>query len=339
MKALFLGMDCGATKTHYSLCDETGAPLAFLQRGTASHEQFDDGFAGAERAMAAGLADLLAAASPRAGRVLTPADLACSVFGLAGADLPWQHRRLETIIQAMGFRNFRVINDAFLGIKAGTQSGVGICSINGTGTTCAAIGPCGRQLQIGGIGQLSGDDGGGTYLAQWVCRLIYESFYRGGRPTIMTGLLFDRLDIASPEDFIERCHGNRIDPAEAVLTAFEAANAFDPEALALLDRVGTSLGRSVVAAATQLDFAGCPRIEIVMAGSVHVKAANPALRHAFEATVRAGLGQHATFHVLREPPVSGALVWALEDAGIAATADIRLRLLEGCGLLPLEKAL
>jgi N-acetylglucosamine kinase-like BadF-type ATPase len=328
MNQLFLGVDCGATKTHYSLCDASGAPVAFIQRGTASHEQFDDGFAGAGRAMAAGLADLLAAAGTSAGRVLTPADITCSIFGLAGADLPWQHHRLEEIIRGLGFLRFRVVNDAFLGIKAGTQSGAGICSINGTGTTCAAISPSGRQLQIGGIGLISGDDGGGSYLAQWVCRLIYEALFRGGRPTAMAGMLFDALDIAGPEDFVERCHGGRIDSAAAVLIAFEAANAFDPEALALLDHVGTSLGRSVLAAASRLDFGSCPLVEVVLAGSVHVKAANPTLRQAFEATVRAGLGQRAAFHVLREPPVCGALVWALEDAGIPLDAAKRGRLME-----------
>jgi N-acetylglucosamine kinase-like BadF-type ATPase len=183
------------------------------------------------------------------------------------------------------------------------------------------------MLQIGGVGQVSGDDGGGSYLAQRVYRSIYESFYRCGRPTLMTGLLFAQLGIVSPEELIERHVDDAIDHGLAVRTAFDAAARYDPEALALLEHVGTSLGRSVVGATRRLDFPAAEPIEVVLAGSVHVKGSNPTLRLAFEHTVRAELDGRVNFHVLKEPPVAGAVFWAMERGGIEPGADLRRRVL------------
>jgi len=77
---------------------------------------------------------------------------------LAGVDTKKQQKELSKIISETGIRNFKVFNDAFLGIKAGSDKGYGICSINGTGTCCVGIDKNGEWLQVGGTGWTFGDE-------------------------------------------------------------------------------------------------------------------------------------------------------------------------------------
>ena len=132
---------------------------------------------------------------------LTPADITAAVFGLAGVDVPFQQKRLEEIVEKIGFKNYRVVNDGFLGIKAASPNGVGVCSINGTGTVTTGIDEEGNILQIGGIGYISGDEAGGSFFARRVVQAAYDEAFRFGKKTILTKIVFDALEITDKSDF------------------------------------------------------------------------------------------------------------------------------------------
>jgi len=316
-----LGVDGGNTKTHYALFDEVGRMRAFLARGTASHEALAGGF----DAMEAELGDSLRQLLDPLGLELR--DLAAAVFGLAGADTDEQIWTISGRLVHLGLGNFRVVNDAFLGVKAGTSRGIGSCSINGTGTVAAAIGPSGTMVQVGGHGFVSGDEGGGGYLADRVIRAIYDARYRRGPRTALTDLLLQARGLTEVGSLFQQWITKKIPVLMASKAGFEAANAGDVVACELLSAMGRNGAETVLGAVFQAGFPETELVEVVLAGSLYVKADSRLLVEAFEQTVTRVLGDRARFRLLREPPVSGAVLWALEDLGGPPGATIRERVL------------
>jgi len=152
MAKYVIGVDGGGTKTHYALFDSSGKLTNFIQGGPANHEICPDGYKGASKEIKGTIFKLLQQSR------LKPEDISYSIFGLAGADTKKQQKELSKIISETGIKNFKFFNDAFLGIKAGSDKGYGICSINGTGTCCVGIDKNDEWLQIGGTGWTFGDE-------------------------------------------------------------------------------------------------------------------------------------------------------------------------------------
>lgn len=318
MKKIVLAVDGGNSKTHYALFDLQGNLVDFLERGTASHERMPDGYEGMKNELKRSLDMLLGRNGFKAG------DIDFCVFGLAGADIPEQYGEIEKRIEEIGFRRFKVYNDAFLGIKAGSLKGFGVCSINGTGTCCVAIDRKGSRVQVGGIGHSFGDDAGAGYIESMVIRRVYEYFFRCGPKTLMSEMLFKELGISDENLIVEtvkkRMRDKNTKRGSLCKIAFEAANLGDKVATELLGYVGGVLARAVGGAVKRLDFSGETEIDVVMAGSVYVKGENPALINAFKEEANCLLGGRANYVLLREPPVSGAALWALEELNCCSEA-------------------
>ena len=170
-----LGVDGGNTKTDYYLFDTEGNFVDMYRDGTCSHEGLRDGFDGTYRVMKEVFDKFL----PKHN--LTPADIEASCFGLAGDDHPYQHRKLCEKIELLGFKNYKLVNDSALGIKVGTKKGYGVCSINGTGTSVSGIGKDGKTIQVGGIGDITGDEAGGRFLSRKVVRKAFDEVMRFGK--------------------------------------------------------------------------------------------------------------------------------------------------------------
>ena len=125
-KKYILGVDGGNTKTDYFLFDTTGEFIDFYRDGTCSHEGLKDSFEGSYRVMNQAILNILAKNN------LKVSDIYATVLGLAGVDTPYQKKKLEEVVERIGFKTYKVVNDSFLGIKAVSE--VGVCSICGTGT-------------------------------------------------------------------------------------------------------------------------------------------------------------------------------------------------------------
>ncbi|WP_227793677.1 BadF/BadG/BcrA/BcrD ATPase family protein [Paenibacillus guangzhouensis] len=193
-----VGVDGGNSKTDYFLFDLQGNFVDHINTGTCSHEQFPDAYASSFRIMNENIQQLLTR------NQLTMNDMAAGAFGLAGADIPSQKENLSRVIEEIGLMHYAVDNDSFLGVKAGSDKGYGICSINGSGTSTGGISPSGKRLQVGGVGsELSGDEAGGFYLARKVLRAVYDTFYRMGPTTAMTEPVMELLRIPNQESFID----------------------------------------------------------------------------------------------------------------------------------------
>ena len=303
-----LGVDGGNTKTDYYLFDSLGNIVAMHRDGTCSHEGLRDGFEGSYRVMKAVFDDFL----PKYG--LKPEDIKASCFGLAGVDIPYQEMKLREVIERIGFKNFVVVNDSTLGVKAGTTNGYGACSINGTGTSASGTDMDGVTLQVGGIGDITGDEGGGRFIARKVVRKAFDEMMRFGPKTSLTPIVLKGLGVEDKLLFMqaisEKFYQRSFDYNQFTIACFEEANKGDEVAISILEEMGDCLARNASSVITNLNFDEHP--EIVLAGSVYVKGSCPVLVESFKKACNKYTQRECVFNVLQVPPATGAIIWAKE---------------------------
>ncbi|MFA7367325.1 MAG: BadF/BadG/BcrA/BcrD ATPase family protein [Bacilli bacterium] len=303
-----LGVDGGNTKTDYFLFDVNGKLIDFIRSGTCSHEGLKDSFEGSYRVMKSILDPFFEK------NKITVDHIASAVFGLAGVDTPFQKTKLEDVASRLGFKNFRVVNDSFLGIKAGTTNGYGVCSINGTGTSSGGIDEEGNYLQVGGIGAIVGDEAGGYHVSRQAVRACYDEAYRFGKPTKLTSHVFNLLGTKDKYYLMENISDyyltRKVDYTTLTKAVFEEANNGDEVALDIIVKMAENLARSAGGVVTGLTFKG--QVQIVLAGSVWVKGNCPVLINHFKKCINEFTKRDCDVIVLEVPPATGAIIWALE---------------------------
>ena len=308
MKKYVIGVDGGNTKTDFFLFDTEGNFIDHIRDGTCSHEHV--GYAEAERILNSVIDEIAARNN------IARASIETGAFGLAGIDIKPQLREFTGIMERMSFKKYACDNDSFLGIVAGTSKGYGICSINGTGTVAGGIDPRGNRRQTGGIGPLTSDDAGGGYIAQLGARLVYDSFFRCGEPTLMADPVFTMLGITDPEDLMQAYseQSGKLYSTEMTRIVFKAADKGDGPALEALAAAARQLAKTSAGCVRSLEFGDL--IEVVLAGSVWVKADSPALFELYKKYMAELLpGKILQYNILRVPPATGAALWAIALTG------------------------
>lgn len=318
--AYILGVDGGNTKTDYFLFDTNANFIDFYRGGTCSHEGLKDSFEGSYRVMSQVISELLSRNN------LKVSDIKASVFGLAGVDTPNQKKRLEEVVSRIGFTNFRVVNDSFLGIKAGTDKGVGVCSINGTGTSSGGIDDEGNYLQVGGIGAIVGDEAGGYHVSRQVVRAVFDEAYRFGKKTSLTPIVYNLLNVSDKYYLMEKISdyylSRKVDYTTLTIACFDEANKGDEVAIEILTKMAENLARSAGGVVVNLKFKD--PVQIVLAGSVWVKGSCPVLVNKFKEFINAFTKRECQINILTVPPATGAIIWALElYTGTFPEKDIR----------------
>lgn len=307
MKKYVIGVDGGNTKTDYLLFDIEGNFVDGMRCGTCSHEAPSVGsFDGAYRIMNEKINELLSRNS------LLITDVASGVFGLAGVDAPFQKEALENAVKKIGFNEYAVINDGFLGIKAASPTGTGVCSINGTGTVNVGIDEEGNWMQVGGIGYVAGDEAGGSFLARAAVRLAFDDCFRFGEKTKITEDVFEMYQISSKKELSNAIVGKRVDSTFLIKALFKRANENDAPAIKVLETAGENMARSISGVITEINIK--EPINVILAGSVWAKATNFSMLEKFKEVVLKLTNKKCNFIVLNEPPVLGAILWALEIA-------------------------
>ncbi|MCL1885076.1 MAG: hypothetical protein FWF81_15130 [Defluviitaleaceae bacterium] len=308
MKKYFLGVDGGNTKTDYLLCTLDGEFVDLHRTGQCSHENFSDGYDGMERVMRTQLSELFDRNS------ITVSDIAAAGFGLAGADLPSQIEKLKERVESIGFTKYGLSNDGILGIKAASESGVGLCAVNGTGTVVIGIDKTNKIIQIGGVGPLSSDFAGGGFIRDKVITFMYDFYYRCGENSTMFPKVMELLSI-QPEDILgilgnyELLHANM---TKINIIAGDAAAKGDKVAQAIFDDIGETIGKSAAGCIRHLTFDDSSPIDIVLIGSIWHKVPYPKMNETFLETAQKLSGK--TFRLLKPdaPAAAGGVLWAKE---------------------------
>jgi N-acetylglucosamine kinase-like BadF-type ATPase len=316
----FLGVDGGNSKTLALIGDETGRVMGLGRGGNCNHQAPG----GIDRAMGA-IAEAVEAACREAGIAIDQLAHAC--FCLAGADLPGDHQLLEGAIAARwpGLA-FTVRNDGFAGLRAGATKGWGVVAIAGSGTVTCGIGKDGRAIQVGGLGGLWGDFGGGADLGREAVKAVFLADERRGPQTSLTEPVLHAMGVTTVNELRAGLYHKTV-PLSGIYKlaplVFAAADLGDPVAQEILIEMGTRLGRSVCGAIRQLGLQA-EAVDVVMAGSTW-KGSNPLMRDAFQLAVHR-VAPRAVFVRPRYEPVVGAWCLALEAVGIQIGSEIYRRL-------------
>lgn len=228
-----IGVDGGNTKTDYLLFSTSGSLIDYVRSGTCSHEELPGSYKDSYKEMNDKICSLLKK------NKLTMGDISAGAFGLAGVDTPEQQRRLTEVVKKIRLSNFVVSNDSFLGVKADTSHGYGVCSVNGTGTVAGGIDKYGNHLQVGGIGEVLGD-------------------------AVMNLLgIDDKYCFAQAVS--EKYYARQLSLTDLTKAVFSAANENDKAAIEILRDVALQLAKSTAGCINNLEFDN--EVEVVLAGS------------------------------------------------------------------------
>ena len=303
-----LAVDGGNTKTLAAVAGPDGRTLGAGKGGMSdiynspSPEVAIDAIASAAR-------DALA----RAG--LGPEELRAAVFSLAGADWPEDFALLEGALrERLGLSvEPLVVNDALGALRGGSPSWTGVSVVSGTYNAVGARHPDGRVFHLG----FWPDGAGGRHLAKAGLRAVYHEALSMGPPTAISARAFalfgardafDLLHLFTRRGGLEEHEADRLAPV-----VLDVADEGDAIAQTLVARMGSILGRQARACAGQLDLPleGAP---IVLAGGVF---GHPTDRLA-DAAMAELPGAVAVRHPA--PPIAGALLLALDRAGVTVDA-------------------
>jgi N-acetylglucosamine kinase-like BadF-type ATPase len=318
-----LGMDGGGRKTYAVLTDEHGAMLGAGESGASNWEIA--GIEGAAGALVTAASEALESAG------ISPDGVASVVLGLAGFDWPSDEARLTELASPIAPGAPRkIVNDAFIALRAGASESWGIAVIAGTGTVAVGRDPVGNEFRTIGEGRTFGDFGDEFDVSELAVAAVADQYTGRGPATMLTDMLCERLGESSVEAMLERLA--RYDPrfrspelqnlTPMVLAATEAG---DLVARTVLERIGEALGEAAGVVARRLNLSNLP-VEVVLAGGLF-RTPNRYLLDELELGVRR-TAPRAEVRLLASPPVVGAALMAMELAQVPITSNASSRLRE-----------
>lgn len=291
MDDLIAALDIGGTKTQLILEQVGGGRVLDV---TEPSLEWD---AEPEPAAAKWIAERVRRHTPNGARIVSLA------FGAQGINRSETGQNLERELAALGYPTTAVNDASLIVAAAGFSQGIGV--IAGTGAIAVGADADGRFLSSGGWGWVIGDEGSAAGLVREAARAALRANDEG-RPDdgLLSHLLAD-FGVADAERLTRRVNDdptvdNWAPHAPAVFAAAEAGSA-------LADAVITDGARHLAELVRQLRNRGAVGSDVVVAGSVIVN--QPRLLDAFRRSV-AEHDRSASVHVLREPPVTGAVMLA-----------------------------
>jgi N-acetylglucosamine kinase-like BadF-type ATPase len=326
-----LAIDGGNSKTEAALVAADGTVLA-RQRGPGSNWQG----LGHDQAMRV-LGDLAAAVALAAGRT-TAFPVAGRVSAcLAGADLPDEEEELAQLVRAQGWAaQAAVVNDTFAVLRAGLDQpagphwGVGVTV--GAGINCVGVTPDGRTTRFLSLGPISGDWGGGGDLGIEALRLAARAEDGRGPDTALRTEVPRHFGLATVRDVTIAAYREKIGRGELRTLApvvLTLAGNGDPAARDLVARQADEVCAMALTAIRRLGLDGAA-VPVVLGGSL-LAAADPLLTRLVTAGLAAG-APAAVPRIVDVPPVAGAALLGLDQAGAGADAEARLRAAFGGGV-------
>jgi N-acetylglucosamine kinase-like BadF-type ATPase len=306
----YLGVDTGASKSHALIADETGRAVGFGLGGPGNWEGI--GWHGAR----AVLDDVIGQATTQAD--IERSDITSAGFGLAGYDWPEDRQPHVGMIHALldPALPFELVNDAFIGLLAGTAAGWGVVVAAGTSCNCY-----GRNTR-GEIGRIVGSSHFGEYagageLVWWAVQAVAKAWSRRGPATRLTDALVAASGATDASDLLAGLmRGRYILSADNAPLVFATAAEGDRVALELVHRAGCELGQLAIGVSLQLDLTSLP-FDIVLSGSFYN--GSHLIQEAMTETIQA-VAPLARLVRLEAPPVVGAVLLGMEQAGMDPAA-------------------
>jgi N-acetylglucosamine kinase-like BadF-type ATPase len=215
-------------------------------------------------------------------------------------------------------------NDTFAVLEAGSRRGWGIALVCGAGINAVGLHPDGRRERFLGIGEFSGDWGGGWGVAvAGIGAAVRAGDGRG--PTTALRDVVESSFGTDPESVAVAADRGSI-PRHQVLAfapaVLQAALDGDPVAIGLAHRLGDEIASFGIALLHRMALEDSD-VEIILGGGV-LQAGNPLVHDRLAADLRA-VAPRAQLCTLTVPPVAGALASALRLVGASEPAITRAR--------------
>lgn len=288
MTAVIVGADVGGTKTAVVIETLEGVRVVDTQLPSEGWdaEPLENGIRW--------VADRIASVVPPGHEVVAVG------VGAQGLDNDEIAAAFSAGLAEFGYRAVAVNDAALLVPAAGFDAGLGV--IAGTGSIAVGQNALGASVITGGWGWVIGDEAGAAGLVRDATRAALAAHDDGVPDDGLLGALQDAFGVADAERLAravndEPTMDNWGPRAPAVFAAADAGSA-------LAARVVDAAGDNLVRLVTQLVTRGAVGSAVVAAGSVIVR--QPRL---FDAFSRGLAARHPdlTLHLLRVPPVEGAL--------------------------------
>ena len=311
MMNYYIGVDGGGTKTQYALFDENKVMLSTATTTGSNHENLEGGIPEAAGIIMDGIEEILL------DNALRQRDVTHILMALAGIDHQYQCDEMTAELKKLGLNvPFSIYNDGFIVVKAGAKNKSAIGYNCGTGTCCNSVDDDGKLLQIGGFGDLSGDVGGGHWIARETFRLIYDDVCLDAMPTSCTQKAVEMLGIKPERDSVLSLIP-RLEAAEDKLIRdmidifFAALNEGDAAAVSLCEKMALR-GAQFIAAHIKKQHFEADEVEVVLSGSIHIKLPSEVYIDMLHAKAESLSGKKLKFVKLTVPPVTGCINWMLE---------------------------
>ena len=296
-------MDVGGTKTDVLIVDGNGDVLSRYVGGPGNYESL-----GVDRAR-----EEIDRSLKRALKManLEKEDIDFAFFGMAGFDHEEDRKTIEKILGGLGLSRYDFDNDGRIALKSGTGDDVGIMVSCGTGSVSYASD--GKRVnRIGGYSWSFGERLGSYLIAGMVTSSVVRS--KDGREykSLLVKMLekevgmsveslrrLSRSGVYSLSDYVPRI----------ISVLFEAYESHDFLATKILLEIVEEIVKIALAHFRKLDFD--PPIKLVLEGTFFKKAPDYLKR-----MVSSALGEDFTVIVPNHPPVIGAVLFALDRAGL-----------------------
>ncbi|MCD6463219.1 MAG: ATPase [Thermotogae bacterium] len=300
-----LGVDVGGTKTDAIVVDETGHILGWVRGGSGNYQTV-----GVERAFKE-INDTIEKVLEKVGVDKDSVDFA--YFGVAGADFSYDLETIRSILERIGLKKYDFDNDGRIALKAGTIDDVGIMVSCGTGSISYASD--GKRLnRIGGFSPFFGERLGSYHVAGMVASTIVRSLDGRSPKTVMKELVEDRMGESITDLMKYDYDGHEEKIREMVITLLEslseAAQKYDYGALKIFMEIIDEVLKIVQAHLTTLRFETRP-IKLVLEGTFFKK-----VNRILVEMLKSALGNDFTIVIPEHDPVIGAVLLAMESAGI-----------------------
>jgi N-acetylglucosamine kinase-like BadF-type ATPase len=320
-----LAVDGGNSKADVALVAADGELLAAVRGPTVSHQAvgLDAGLANLETSVATALrmAGLSADQRPVAG---------LGIYALAGADLPSDIRLLDRGLRRRRLTDTLVVlNDTQAALRAGSDRAWGVVVVCGAGVNGLGVGPTGKVVRFAGVGELSGDRGGGSGVGRGAEAATIRGRDGRGPRTSLERLVPAYFGARRPDDLTAELYSGRLDSdrlRELPPLVFGAAADGDTVARTIVDDLGDEVVAWALAMIRRLHLTRID-VPVVLSGGIVRTTYEPfvvRIRSRIQAVAPA-----ARVSVLEAPPVLGAALIGLDRLDLPpaqrTAAEKRLR--------------
>jgi len=308
----YLGIDIGATKSHALIADGTGKAVGFGEAGPGNHEVI--GWEGLKTV----LHEITNQAIVDAG--IEKKQIRGAGFGIAGYDWPSQRQPHFDAIATLGLGcPVEAVNDAVLGILAGTTQGWGISIISGTGENCWGVDKQRNYGHMTGNSALMGEYGGAGSIVYRTIRDIAKEWGKRGPKTQLSQTIIEHTGAIDLDDLLEGLVLGKytLNAGDAPLV-FKVANNGDAVAIEAIHWAALEQADMIIGVVRQLGLEDLS-FEVVMIGSTFK--GGSLLVEPMQNSVRQ-IAPRAKFIRLSAPPVVGGVLLGMEQIG---TFDYHVR--------------